>query len=87
MYAIWRVTRQTAIIATAIDTHPFVYGPRALFKGTVNGQAFWLPNMNCLERWALAAGFKRVERVSTFRLVSRDDKFSTPHGTIKTYIE
>ena len=61
--------------------------PRAYFHGTVNGQAFWSPNMLCFENWALAAGFKRVESVSTFPLKSLDGLFDVPHGTIKAFVE
>jgi hypothetical protein len=42
--------------------------------------------MTCLERMAIAAGFRRVERVSTFRLKSRDGTFNTPHGTIRAFV-
>ena len=42
--------------------------------------------MMCLEQMALAAGFKRVERVSTFALRSVDGKFATPHGTIRAFV-
>ena len=60
--------------------------PRALFLGTATGQAFWFPTMKCFEQMALAAGFARVERVSTFSLRSVDGKFDTPHGTIRAFV-
>lgn len=87
LYALRSVTREYAIIATVID--PDRFGgrkPRAYFHGTAEGQAFWAPNMTCLEQWARAAGFSRVERVSTFDLKSLDGQFDAPHGTIKAYI-
>jgi tRNA (mo5U34)-methyltransferase len=87
LYAIHSVTREYAIITTPIDLDRFGRKPRALFHGTANGQAFWAPNMLCFERWALAAGFKRVERVSTFTLKSLDGLFNIPHGTIKAFVD
>jgi hypothetical protein len=35
---------------------------------------------------ALAAGFTRVERVSTFHLKSTDGRFDTLHGTIRALV-
>ena len=66
-----RVCAGEAIICTGIDTHLHVMNQaRALFLGTATGQAFWFPTMKCLEQMALAAGFTRVEKVSTFDLKS-----------------
>ncbi len=87
LYALRSVAKETAIIATVID--PARFGgrrPRAYFHGTTGGQAFWAPNMACLERWALAAGFARVERVSTFMLSSLDGQFDSPHGVIRAFV-
>lgn len=87
LYALRSVTREYAIIATVIDPERFGgRKPRAHFHGTQEGQAFWAPNMACLEQWARAAGFSQVERVSTFALKSLDGQFDTPHGTIKAYV-
>lgn len=101
LYAMRSVTREYTIIATPIDPEADLKPrglvqrlmrsvsraqPRAYFHGTVNGQAFWAPNMACLEQWALAAGFSHVERVSTFRLASLDKQFDIPHGTIKAFV-
>jgi tRNA (mo5U34)-methyltransferase len=87
LYGIRRVCRDQAIICTGIDTHLHVsHQSRALFVGTATGQAFWLPTMKCLEQMALAAGFARVEKVSTFDLCSVDGKFDTPHGTIRAFV-
>jgi tRNA (mo5U34)-methyltransferase len=87
MYGIRRVCRDQAIISTGIDTHLHVANQsRALFIGTATGQAFWLPTMKCLENMLLAAGFARVERVSTFSLKSVDGKFDTPHGTLRAFV-
>jgi tRNA (mo5U34)-methyltransferase len=86
LYAIRRVCRGEAIICTGIDTHLLIADQcRAIFVGTPDGNAFWLPTMTCLEQMALAAGFPRVERVSTFRLPSKDGLFNTPHGTIRAF--
>jgi tRNA (mo5U34)-methyltransferase len=87
LYGIRRVCQGQAIICTGIDTHFHVANQaRALFLGTATGQAFWFPTMKCLEQMALAAGFTRVERVSTFDLRSVDGKFDTPHGTIRAFV-
>jgi tRNA (mo5U34)-methyltransferase len=88
MFGLRRVCRDEAIICTGIDTHfHFTNQARALFLGTATGQAFWFPTMTCLEQMALAAGFARVERVSTFALRSADGKFNTPHGTIRAFVK
>jgi tRNA (mo5U34)-methyltransferase len=87
MYGIRRVTRDQAIICTGIDNALHVrHQARARFRGTATGQVFWFPTMRCLEQMALAAGFRRVERVSTFRLKSTDGAFNTPHGTIRAVV-
>jgi tRNA (mo5U34)-methyltransferase len=87
MFAMRTVTREQAIICTGIDASVHVrHQARALFRGTPSGQAFWFPTMTCLEQMALAAGFSRVERVSTFRLKSTDGTFNTPHGTIRAFV-
>jgi len=87
MYGIRRVCRDQAIISTGIDTHLHVaHQSRALFIGTATGQAFWLPTMKCLENMLLAAGFARVEKVSTFALKSVDGTFDTPHGTLRAFV-
>jgi tRNA (mo5U34)-methyltransferase len=87
LYAIRRVCTDQAIICTGIDNHLLLADQnRARFVGTPDGHAFWLPTMTCLERMAIAAGFARVERVSTFRLKSTDGLFNTPHGTIRAFV-
>jgi tRNA (mo5U34)-methyltransferase len=87
LYALHSVTKEYSIIATVIDRSRLgARRPLAYFHGTEKGQAFWAPNMTCLESWALAAGYRRVERVSTFVLSSLDREFSVPHGTIKAYV-
>jgi tRNA (mo5U34)-methyltransferase len=87
LFGIRRVCRDEAVIATGIDTTLHVMGQsRALFVGQPNGQAFWLPTITCLEQMVLAAGFARVERVSTFHLKSSDGRFDTPHGTVRAFV-
>jgi tRNA (mo5U34)-methyltransferase len=87
LYGLRRVCTGEAIICTGIDTHIHVkHQAYALFLGTATGQAFWFPTMKCLEQMALAAGFARVEPVSTFNLRSSDGKFNTPHGTIRAFV-
>jgi tRNA (mo5U34)-methyltransferase len=87
LFAMRKVCRDQAIICTGIDSTVAVQGQsRALFVGEVNGQAFWLPTVACLERMVLAAGFARVEHVATFRLKSVDGKFDTPHTTLRAFV-
>jgi tRNA (mo5U34)-methyltransferase len=87
MYGLRRVCTNEAIICSGIDSTPELADqPRALFVGTATTQVFWLPTIACLEHMALAAGFARVERVSTFDLRSRDGRFVTPHGTIRAFV-
>ncbi len=88
LYGIRRVCRDEAIISTAVDTHAGqAHRSLAMFIGTATGQAFWIPTMTCLEHMLLAAGFARVERVSTFHLKSVDGTFDTPHGTIRAFVK
>ena len=88
LFAMRSVCRDQAIICTGIDVTPGLeHEPRALFVGQANGQAFWLPTITCLEQMILAAGFARFERVSTFRLQSRDGLFDTPHGTVRAFVD
>jgi tRNA (mo5U34)-methyltransferase len=89
LYALRSVTRHCAIVATTVL--PDLFGgrkARAEFRGATPTahHVFWAPNMRCLEKWALAAGFSRVERVSTFYLNSLDGTLSSLHGTIKAYV-
>ena len=87
LFAIRRVCRDQAIICTGIDiTSGLEHEPRAMFIGSASGQAFWLPTITCLERMILAAGFARIERVSTFHLKSNDGLFDTPHGTVRAFV-
>lgn len=60
--------------------------PCARFIGSEDGMVFWSPNRVCLERWATAAGFRRIELVSIFVLSSLDGKFNTPHATIRAFV-
>jgi tRNA (mo5U34)-methyltransferase len=88
LYAIRRVTRGQAIIATTID--PDRLGrraPRARFVGRNDGQTFWAPNLACLEAWARAAGFAATQRVAQFRLRSVDGLFDEPHGVIRADVD
>ncbi len=84
LYAIQSVTREFSILSTVI--HPKnSKRPLAYFHGTVEGMAFWAPNMTCLEKMCLAAGFRRVERISTFNLISTDKVFHNPHGVVHAW--
>lgn len=75
-----------AIISTSIDPISLNVRPRAYFHGTLLGQSFWAPNMKCLEQWALASGFSRVEKVARFNLRHTIQKTKIPHGTIKAFV-
>ena len=84
LYALQSVTREFFILSTV--THPKnSRKPLAYFHGTVEGMAFWAPNMACLEKMCLAAGFKRTKRISTFTLSSKDKKFKSPHGVVHAW--
>jgi tRNA (mo5U34)-methyltransferase len=87
LWAIHSVTREYAIIVTS------VYRPRlsrhsgvARFTGRVDGQTFWEPDMACLTKWILAAGFERVEEISQFELASLDGQFKDWQGAVRAYV-
>jgi tRNA (mo5U34)-methyltransferase len=81
LYAIRRVPRGHAIIATTIDRDRLRHrAPRARFVGRNDGQTFWAPNMACPEAWARAAGFAATHRVARFQLRSVDGVFDELHG-------
>lgn len=84
LYRIYSVTREVAIVSTAIYPEP-TGEARALFEGTATGHTFWLPNRTCLQQMARAAGFQRVEWVATFDLPSADGKYHNTHGTIRAF--
>ena len=86
LYAIRSVTRESAIIATAIHQDRFGRQPRAVFAGQAQNQVFWLPNMRALEAWCLAAGFDRCELGKTFTLRSRDGQFGDLHGVVRAWV-
>ena len=83
LYRIFSATKEMALISTPIDDQADGE-PRALFRGTATGHTFWLPNRTCLMQMARAAGFTRVEWISTFELRSRDATgFYDVHGAIR----
>jgi tRNA (mo5U34)-methyltransferase len=84
LYNIQSVTRELFILSTVIHPQESKI-PLAYFHGTVEGMAFWAPNMTCLEKMCLAAGFNRVERISTFNLISTDKVFNNPHGVVHSW--
>jgi tRNA (mo5U34)-methyltransferase len=86
LYSIRSVTRESAIIATAIDRDRFGRQPRAIFAGQAHNQVFWIPNMRSLASWGLAAGFARCEPGATFRLRSRDGQFRDLHGVVRAWV-
>jgi tRNA (mo5U34)-methyltransferase len=84
LYKIFSATKEMALISTPI--HDEASGePRADFRGTATGHTFWLPNRACLLQWARAAGFTRVEWISTFQLTGRDRQFHDTHGAIRAF--
>jgi len=86
LFNIREVTKELAIIATMIDLSPSKK-PRALFLCGVEGISWWAPNLDCLVQMAKSAGFKAVQLVSTFNLISLDQQFSTPHAVIKAWVD
>ena len=85
LYRIFSATKEMALISTPIDDQADGE-PRALFRGTATGHTFWLPNRTCLMQMARAAGFTRVEWVSTFELRARDATgFYDVHGAIRAW--
>jgi tRNA (mo5U34)-methyltransferase len=84
IYKMQSVVRERCIICTSIypvdSTEPLAY-----FHGTADGMAFWAPNMTCLEKMCLAAGFVRVERISTFNLTSVDNTYDSLQGVIHAW--
>jgi tRNA (mo5U34)-methyltransferase len=86
MFSIRKVTKELAIIATMIDPAPSKQ-PRALFLGGAEGISWWAPNLDCLVQMAKSAGFREVQIVSTFNLMSMDQQASTPHAVIKAWVD
>jgi SAM-dependent methyltransferase len=87
MYALRRVCTGQAIVSTAVEWRwPLTSLALARFVARPGGHVFWLPTTKCLMRMALAAGFERCERVSTFRLRSADGTFDVPHATIRAFV-
>ena len=87
LYGMRRVCRDQVIVSTAVDTDPKRSEQSlAQFIGTAQGQAFWIPTLKCMEKMMEAAGFVRVERVSTFHLKSVDGTFDTPHATFRAFV-
>ena len=86
--ALWRirsVTKESAIIATAVRPDAPAE-PGALFIGHSKADTWWLPNLACLEAMMKSSGFKRVDRVSEFRLDFRDGKPGHHHCVVRGWI-
>lgn len=86
LFNIREVTKELAIIATMVDLSSSKQ-PRALFLGGVHGISWWAPSPDCLVQMAKSAGFKDVQIVSTFNLISLDQQASTPHAVIKAWVD
>jgi len=86
LFNIREVTKELAIIATMIDPSSSKQ-PRALFLGGAEGISWWAPNLDCLVQMAKSAGFKDVQIVSIFNLISLDQQASTPHAVIKAWVD
>lgn len=85
LYRIFSATKEMALVSTPIVDEADGQ-PRAVFRGTATGHTFWLPNRTCLMQMARAAGFTRVEWVSTFELRARDaPHFYDIHGAIRAF--
>lgn len=76
------VTRETALIATAI-TRDDNTEQRAVFVGHDKAYTWWIPNRSCLEAMVRSAGFARVEWVSEFRLDFRNGGEGHWHGVVR----
>jgi tRNA (mo5U34)-methyltransferase len=87
LYALRRVCRGEAIVCSAVESRwPLAPLSVARFMARPDGHVFWLPTPTCLTRMTLAAGFRRAERVASFRLRSTTGEFDTPHATIRAQI-
>jgi len=85
--ALWKiasVTRDMAIIATAIDPQE-PDRPIATLVGHQRGDTWWIPTRACLELMAVAAGFMGIAWVGEFRLDYRDGSPGTYHGVLHAY--
>jgi tRNA (mo5U34)-methyltransferase len=86
--ALWRiqsVTKESAIIATAICHEADDLEPLAVFAGHHRGDIWWLPNRACLEALVKSAGFASWEWLSEFRLDSRGGQPGLCHGVIQAW--
>jgi 2-polyprenyl-3-methyl-5-hydroxy-6-metoxy-1,4-benzoquinol methylase len=93
MRRIRSVCRGQAIVATSILAEPACQSlPHCEFVGMRASDGdywvYWTPNMATLEKMALAAGFTKVERVSTFELAAESQYAShrTLHGVVRAGI-
>jgi len=82
LYRIFSATKETALISTPINDEASGE-PRATFRGTATGHTFWMPNRACLMQWVRAAGFTRVEWITTFDVTARDGQFHDTHCAIR----
>jgi tRNA (mo5U34)-methyltransferase len=85
--ALWRiqsVTKESAIIATAIWQEAGDIEPLAAFAGH-RGTAWWIPNHAALEAMVQTAGFASWEWISEFRLDFRDGRPGLHHGVIRAW--
>ena len=87
LYAMRRVCEGHALICTAVEPRwPLRRLAMARFVGRPDGHVFWLPTLRCLGEMTRAAGFSRVEHVSSFRLRSTNGAFDTAHATIRAFV-
>ena len=89
-----KVTKRKAILCTQLIKNISMHDvPLARFYGNiikdVKGRDFstyWIPNMNCFKYMAKAAGFSKVDKISTFDLESEDKTRKTLEGVIHCFI-
>ena len=85
--ALWNiagVTKEKAIIATAIDAGAAEI-PVATLIGHEAGDSWWIPTRACLELMTVSAGFAGIEWVSEFYLDYADGSRGAYHGVIHAY--
>lgn len=85
LWQIQRVTRQAAIISTAIAPDLEHGGALARFFGRHSGDIWWYPNRACLEAMVQSAGFTGWEWFSEFRLDYSDGQAGPYHGVVRAW--
>jgi len=87
------VTKEKAIICTlVIKNSKYDEFPVAYFVGEEHEKerggfwSYWRPNLKCFVKMMEAAGFSRVEEISTFMATSEDEKIKVFDGVVHGYV-